>query len=111
MPSPPARVARGHRQVSRADDRELTAERRDIELDRADHHLSETKPFTWRRRARRILLAVPGARSRPSGAIGFSQPDRVIVLIANSSTASRIVGTRGLMWEGTAAKEEALGSW
>ena len=48
---------------------------------------------------------------KPSGAIGFYHPDWVIVQEAEAGEVSWIVETKGRVWEGTAAKDEAIREW
>jgi type III restriction enzyme len=48
---------------------------------------------------------------KPSGAIGFYHPDWVAVQKTTGGELSWIIETKGRVWEGTAAKDEALRSW
>ena len=121
------------------------------EFDKADHRLSETKAFSWRRKLppleaektifnyvatyndferrfaefldktgdvlRFAFLGTTeqgdsGARFRvdhlkPSGAIGFYHPDFVVVQRSEAREVNWILETKGRVWEGTAAKDEA----
>jgi len=135
---------------------ELTIERRAIEFDKADFHLSETRSFSWRRnlppleaaktvfnyvatyndferrfaefldkKARDVVrFAALGTTEqgesgsqfrvdylKPSGAIGFYHPDWVVVQKSPAGEVNWIIETKGRVWEGTAAKDEALETW
>lgn len=48
---------------------------------------------------------------KPSGAIGFYHPDWVVVQKTKAGEVNWIIETKGRVWEGTAAKDEALRSW
>lgn len=48
---------------------------------------------------------------KPSGAIGFYHPDWVLVQRTPDGEVSWIIETKGRVWEGTAAKDEALKTW
>jgi len=48
---------------------------------------------------------------KPSGAIGFYYPDWVVVQRAGGGEVNWIIETKGRVWEGTAAKDEALKAW
>ena len=48
---------------------------------------------------------------KPSGAIGFYHPDWVAVQEAEGKEVNWIIETKGRVWEGTRAKDEAIGSW
>lgn len=48
---------------------------------------------------------------KPSGAIGFYHPDWVVVQKANDRAVNWIIETKGRVWEGTAAKDEAVSTW
>jgi type III restriction enzyme len=48
---------------------------------------------------------------KPSGAIGFYYPDWVVVQKGPSGEVNWIIETKGRVWEGTAAKDEALVTW
>lgn len=48
---------------------------------------------------------------KPSGAIGFYHPDWVAVQATRSGEVHWIIETKGRVWEGTAAKDEALEDW
>lgn len=48
---------------------------------------------------------------KPSGAIGFYHPDWVVVQEAADGEVNWIIETKGRVWEGTAAKDEALKTW
>jgi type III restriction enzyme len=48
---------------------------------------------------------------KPSGAIGFYHPDWVVVQKKDGSEVNWIIETKGRVWEGTQAKDEAIGSW
>jgi len=135
---------------------ELTVERRAIEFDRADFHLSGTRPFGWRRNlppplvAKKTIFnyvatyndfergfagfldnAVDVLRFaslgtteqgesctlfrvdylKPSGAVGFYHPDWVVVQKTKAGEINWIIETKGRVWEGTAAKDDAIQGW
>ncbi len=48
---------------------------------------------------------------KASGAIGFYHPDWVVVQKSKSREVNWIIETKGRVWEGTAAKDEALRTW
>ena len=48
---------------------------------------------------------------KPSGAIGFYHPDWVAMQKADDQEVNWIIETKGRVWEGTRAKDEAIGSW
>lgn len=48
---------------------------------------------------------------KPSGAIGFYHPDWVVVEKTAAGEVNWIIETKGRVWEGTAAKDEALKTW
>lgn len=48
---------------------------------------------------------------KPSGAIGFYHPDWVVVQKSAGGEVSWIVETKGRVWEGTTAKDEAIRTW
>ena len=48
---------------------------------------------------------------KPSGAIGFYHPDWVVVQRTASGEVCGLIETKGRVWEGTAAKDEALQTW
>lgn len=48
---------------------------------------------------------------KPSGAIGFYHPDWVIVQETKAGEVNWIIETKGREWEGTTAKDEAMGEW
>ncbi len=48
---------------------------------------------------------------KPSGAIGFYHPDWVAVQSTKAGEVNWIIETKGRVWEGTAAKDEALEDW
>jgi len=48
---------------------------------------------------------------KPSGAIGFYHPDWVVVQQTKAGQVNWIIETKGRVWEGTAAKDEAIGNW
>jgi type III restriction enzyme len=48
---------------------------------------------------------------KPSGAIGFYHPDWVVVQKTKGGEVNWIIETKGRVWEGTAAKDEALRDW
>ena len=48
---------------------------------------------------------------KPSGAIGFYHPDWVIVQKSKDGDVNWIVETKGRVWEGTTAKDEAIQEW
>jgi len=48
---------------------------------------------------------------KPSGAIGFYHPDWVVVQRAEADEVNWIIETKGRVWEGTAAKDEAMRVW
>ena len=134
---------------------ELTVERREVEFEKADFRLSETKPFSWRRNLppleakktvfnyvatyndfeRRFAEFLDKAKDvarfaslgttvqgesgtqfrvdylKPSGAIGFYHPDWVVVQKTEAGEVNWIIETKGRVWEGTEAKDEALKTW
>ena len=48
---------------------------------------------------------------KPSGAIGFYHPDWVVVEKTGAGEVNWIIETKGRVWEGTEAKDEAIGEW
>lgn len=48
---------------------------------------------------------------KPSGAIGFYHPDWIVVHKNPAGDASWIIETKGRVWEGTAAKDDAICTW
>ncbi|MGP0076200.1 MAG: DEAD/DEAH box helicase family protein [Bryobacteraceae bacterium] len=48
---------------------------------------------------------------KPSGAIGFYHPDWVIVQKSEHGDVNWIVETKGRVWEGTTAKDDAIEEW
>jgi len=48
---------------------------------------------------------------KQSGAIGFYHPDWVVVQQTVEGEANWIIETKGRLWEGTSAKDEAIRSW
>ncbi|MBE0669054.1 MAG: DEAD/DEAH box helicase family protein [Anaerolineales bacterium] len=48
---------------------------------------------------------------KPSGAIGFYHPDWVVVQRATGDTVNWIIETKGRVWEGTEAKDDAIREW
>lgn len=48
---------------------------------------------------------------KPSGAIGFYHPDWVLVQKTKTGPVNWIIETKGRVWEGTAAKDEAIDDW
>ena len=48
---------------------------------------------------------------KPSGAIGFYHPDWVVVQKTKDGEVNWIIETKGRVWEGTAAKDEAISAW
>jgi type III restriction enzyme len=48
---------------------------------------------------------------KPSGAIGFYHPDWVVVQHTEGLDVNWIIETKGRVWEGTAAKDEAIENW
>lgn len=48
---------------------------------------------------------------KTSGAIGFYHPDWVVVQKAEDGETNWIIETKGRVWEGTSAKDEALETW
>ena len=48
---------------------------------------------------------------KPSGAIGFYHPDWVVVQKTKQGEVNWIIETKGRVWEGTAAKDDALETW
>jgi len=48
---------------------------------------------------------------KPSGAIGFYHPDFVAVQSTDQGDVNWIIETKGRVWEGTRAKDEAMRSW
>jgi type III restriction enzyme len=48
---------------------------------------------------------------KPSGAIGFYHPDWVAVQKTKAGEVNWIIETKGRVWEGTTAKDDALNTW
>lgn len=48
---------------------------------------------------------------KPSGAIGFYYPDWVVVQHTGQGEIHWIVETKGRIWEGTTAKDQAMSDW
>jgi len=48
---------------------------------------------------------------KTSGAIGFYHPDWVVVQKTEAGEVNWIIETKGRVWEGTEAKDEALKTW
>lgn len=48
---------------------------------------------------------------KPNGAIGFYHPDWVVVQKAGSGESNWIIETKGRVWEGTTAKDDAMKVW
>ena len=48
---------------------------------------------------------------KPSGAIGFYHPDWVVVQKTTAGEVNWIIETKGRVWEGTTAKDEAIREW
>ena len=48
---------------------------------------------------------------KPSGAIGFYHPDWVVVQKTKAGEVNWIIETKGRVWEGTGAKDEAIREW
>jgi type III restriction enzyme len=48
---------------------------------------------------------------KPSGAIGFYHPDWVVVQKTEAGEVNWIIETKGRVWEGTEAKDEAIETW
>jgi type III restriction enzyme len=48
---------------------------------------------------------------KPSGAIGFYHPDWVVVQKDKDGEVNWIIETKGRVWEGTTAKDEAMTNW
>ena len=48
---------------------------------------------------------------KPSGAIGFYHPDWVVVQKTKAGEVNWIIETKGRVWEGTGAKDEAIRDW
>jgi DNA repair protein RadC len=48
---------------------------------------------------------------KPSGAIGFYHPDWVVVQGTGKDEVNWIIETKGRIWEGTTAKDEAIRDW
>lgn len=48
---------------------------------------------------------------KPSGAIGFYHPDWVVVQKTKAGEVNWIIETKGRVWEGTEAKDQALETW
>ncbi len=48
---------------------------------------------------------------KPSGAIGFYHPDWVVVQKTKTGEVNWIIETKGRVWEGTEAKDQALETW
>jgi len=48
---------------------------------------------------------------KPSGAVGFYHPDWLVVQKTKAGEVNWIIETKGRVWEGTAAKDEAISEW
>lgn len=48
---------------------------------------------------------------KPTGAIGFYHPDWVVVQKTTEGEVNWIIETKGRVWEGTSAKDDAIGNW
>ena len=48
---------------------------------------------------------------KPSGAIGFYHPDWVVVQKTKAGEVNWIIETKGRVWEGTTAKDDAIRDW
>jgi type III restriction enzyme len=48
---------------------------------------------------------------KPSGAIGFYHPDWVVVQVTPKGEVNWIIETKGRVWEGTGAKDQAARDW
>ena len=48
---------------------------------------------------------------KPSGAIGLYHPDWVVVQEAEDGEVNWVIETKGRVWEGTAAKDDAISMW
>jgi type III restriction enzyme len=48
---------------------------------------------------------------KPSGAIGFYHPDWVVVQKTKTGEVNWIIETKGRVWEGTSAKDDAICDW
>ncbi len=48
---------------------------------------------------------------KPSGAVGFYHPDWVVVQKTNAGEVNWIIETKGRVWEGTTAKDDAIRDW
>ena len=48
---------------------------------------------------------------KPSGAIGFYHPDWVVVQKSKAGEVNWIIETKGRVWEGTKAKDDAMNTW
>ena len=48
---------------------------------------------------------------KPSGAIGLYHPDWVVVQKAKRGKVNWIIETKGRVWEGTTAKDDAIREW
>jgi len=48
---------------------------------------------------------------KPSGAIGFYNPDWVVAQKIEAGQVNWIIETKGRVWEGTTAKDAAIGEW
>jgi type III restriction enzyme len=48
---------------------------------------------------------------KPSGAIGFYHPDWIVVQRTPAGEVNWIIETKGRVWEGTTAKDEAIETW
>lgn len=48
---------------------------------------------------------------KPSGAIGFYHPDWVVLQKAKAGEVNWIIETKGRVWEGTTAKDDAMKTW
>ena len=48
---------------------------------------------------------------KPSGAIGFYHPDWVVIQKTPAGSLNWIIETKGRVWEGTSAKDDAITDW
>ena len=48
---------------------------------------------------------------KPSSAIGFYHPDWVVIQKTTAGELNWIIETKGWVWEGTTAKDEAIQEW
>jgi type III restriction enzyme len=91
---------------------ELTIDRRAVEFERADYRLSETKPFSWRRN----LPPLVAKKTIFNYVATYNDFERRFAefLAKKAADVLRFAAlgtTKGRVWEGTTAKDEAIREW